>query len=261
MRQLAKVKPLFFIVLSSLALLGGCVEKDFDPSDPGDSFAAAREPYDDGLYDIALQKLGAFKSRFPYSKHAPMAELLMANAQYELGRYQEAALTYSQFARLHPRHEKADFALFRVGQSYWIDAPEAVDREQDLTYRAIEEWKTLINRYPESEYTEKAKKFVKQGERRIAESYNFIVNFYCKQEIYHACAYKALELMEDYPEFDDLRLNALRKASLSFTKMADTKRESPDSDKNIFFSRMNAAQLSEKAQTFRNLAKKLAGST
>src|SRR4051812_28292124 len=83
--------------------LTGCAEKEFDPNNPEKSYGIAKEPYDDENYEIALQKLGEFKSRFPYSKFAAEAELLIANSQFELGHYTEAALAYEQFVKLHPK--------------------------------------------------------------------------------------------------------------------------------------------------------------
>ncbi|MFW7378017.1 MAG: outer membrane protein assembly factor BamD [Oligoflexus sp.] len=250
------IKCLFFFVFS-FALFISCVEKDFNPDDPAEAFAAARQPYDDKLYDIAIQRLGGFKSRFPYSKHAPLAELYMANSHFELRQYQEAAMSYEQFVRLYPRHEEVPFAMYRIGESYWIEAPEAIDREQDFTLQAIDEWQKLVRRFPESKYASDAKEFIKKGERRIAESFNFVVNFYCRQELWHACAYKAIQLIDKYPDFADLRLNALNKAAISFEHMAKLKAKDPESDKNIFFRTMTAEELAERGNNFRELAKKL----
>ena len=176
------------LIISILALfpiiLTSCVEKTTDPNDPASAFAAAREPYDDENYEMALQKLGEFKSRFPYSKLTALSELYIANCQYELGRYEEAAVSYEQFATLHPRHEKVPFAMYRIGESYWVDAPEEVDREQEFTLRSLEEWGTLVEKFPNSDYAKKALKNIAIGKRRLAGSVEFIAKFYCKLEIY-----------------------------------------------------------------------------
>lgn len=240
--------------LGILALfLVGCEEKEFDPNDPAKSYGIAKEPYDDENYEIAIQRLGEFKSRFPYSKFAVEAELLLANAQYELGKYAEAAVSYEQFVKLHPKHPKVDFASFRVGESYWEDAPEEVDREQDYTLKAVNEWEKLINKMPNSPYAKKARELVKVGKRRVADSIDFVAAFYCKQEIYHACAYRSIELTDEYPEFYDLRLAALERAILSLDKVAEAKVADPESDKNLYFKHMTAEQIREKAGNMRRL--------
>lgn len=231
----------------------GCEEKEFDPNDPAKSFGIAKEPYDDESYEIALQKLGEFKSRFPYSKYAVEAELLIANAQYELGRYTESALSYEQFVKLHPKHPKVDYAAFRVGESYWQDAPEEIDREQDYTVKAVKEWEKLIDKFPQSPYAKQAKELVQQGKRRVAESIEFVASFYCKQQIYHACAYRSIQLADEFPEFSDLRIKALENAIFSLEKVADAKASDEASDKNLYFKQMSTQEIRERAANFRKL--------
>ena len=249
-----KKSLLFSLILAVYCLvLGGCTEKEFDPNDPQKSFGIAKEPYDDENYEIAIQRLGEFKSRFPYSKFATEAELLIANAQFELGHYTEAALAYEQFVKLHPKHPQVDYAQYRIGESYWKDAPDDVDREQDYTLKAVREWEKLIARLPDSPYSKKAKELVAKGKRRVAESVEFITHFYCKQEIYHACAFTALQLADEYGEFSDLRVKALQYAIKALDKVADEKAQEPNSDSNLYFKTMTAPQIKERADNLKRL--------
>lgn len=240
----------FWAILAVVSV--SCTEKEFDPNDPAKSFAIAREPYDDRNWEIALQKLGEFKSRFPYSKFATTAELFMANAHFELEQFEEAAVAYSQFVKLHPKNEDVDFAMFRVGESYWVEAPQDVDREQEYTIKAIEEWQKLIARIPESPYSKKAQDLIEKGHRRIAGSYQFIADFYCKQEIWFACAFRNEVLIEKYPQYKDMHDKARQQAAKAFEKLAALKREDPESDKNIYFKTMSAEQLDARAKQLRS---------
>lgn len=242
------------LLLLSLSLVwGACSEKEFDPNDPAKSFTIAKEPYDDKSYDIAIQKLGEFKARFPYSKYAVEAELLIANSHYELAHYTEAAFAYEQFVKLHPKHPQVDYAAFRVGESYWQDAPEQIDREQDYTIKAVKEWEKLISKQPNSAYAKQASDLIKRGKRRIAESMGFVARFYCKQEIHHACAYRSIQLADEYPEFPDLRVVALENAIKALEKVADAKARDPQSDKNLYFKQMSADEIRARAVNFRKL--------
>lgn len=241
------------IIFIFASLFAACAEKEFDPNDPEKSYGIAKEPYDDENWEIALSKLGEFKSRFPYSKFAAESELLIANAHFELGHYTEAAIAYEQFVKLHPKHPKVDYAMFRIGESYWQDAPEEIDREQDYTLKSIREWERLIEKMPDSPYSAKAKELVKQGKRRVAESVAFIVRFYCKQDIYHACAYRAIQLADEYAEFKDLRIEAVEYAVLALDKVAAAKAADPTSDKNLYFKQMSADEIKARADNFRKL--------
>lgn len=244
-----------FLVVAGLLLFCACAEKEFDPADPQKSFGIAKEPYDDENYERAITRLGEFKSRFPYSQYAIEAELLVANSHFELGHFAEAAASYEQFVKLHPKHPKVDFAMYRVGECYWSDAPEDIDREQDYTNLAVEHWEKLVEKMPQSPYSEKARKFIAEGKRRMAESLAFIANFYCRQEIYHACAYRFIKLTEQYPQFADLQNEAYTKAAKALDKVADAKAADPSSDKNLYFKRYTAEQIRALANDYRKKVK------
>ena len=240
-----------------LGLALSCSEKQFDPDNPSKSYALAKEPYDDENYELALTKLGEFKSRFPYSKFATDAELLMANSHYELEQYAEATASYKQFIKLHPNHPKNPFAQFRIGQSYWADAPEEVNREQDLTSRAIAEWEVLVKSYPKSEYTPKAVELIKKGKRRMAEAEKSIADFYCRQKIWHACAYRYVALADTAPiEFKDLIKIALEEASFAFDKMAD-EWNTEAKDKNLYYRKMSKEELAKQGKLLKEKSAKL----
>ncbi|MBM4251475.1 MAG: outer membrane protein assembly factor BamD [Deltaproteobacteria bacterium] len=245
---------LLTMLMCILAVItSACSEKEFDPNDPQKSFGIAKEPYDDENFEIAVQRLGEFKARFPYSKFATEAELLIANAQFELGHYTEAALDYEQFVKLHPHHPQVDFAYFRIGESYWEDAPSEIDREQEFTQKAISEWEELIARMPDSNYAKKARDLVAKGKRRIAESILFVARFYCKQEIYHACAFVSVQLADEFGEYGDLRVEALTLAIKALDQVALAKTKAPDSDKNLYFKSMTAAEIRARSDNFKRL--------
>jgi len=237
--------------MATVWTIQGCSEKEFDPNDPKKSFGIAKEYYDDESWDMAITKLGEFKSRFPYSQYAVEAELLIANSHFELDQFIEAAAAYEQFAKLHPKHPKLDFAMFRVGESHWKDAPEEIDREQEYTIKAIEEWQKLVDRMPTSSWSEKAKGLIEQGKRRLAESSEFVSKFYCRREIYHACAFRYIKLAAEFSQFPDLKRNALSEAARALDILATQKEAAPDSDKNLYFKKYSPAALRAQAAELR----------
>ena len=227
--------------------LPGCTEKVLDPNDPKTSYAHAKEAYDEESFEIAISKLGEFKSRFPYSQYATDAELLIANAQFQLSRYPEAVVSYEQFVKLHPKHPQSDFAMFRIGESYWKDAPEEVNREQEFTAKAIDEWHKLLATHPESKYSNEARNLILAGRKRLAEHAIFISDFYCRKKIYHSCAFRFLQVDKDFPEFPAIRKSALLAAATALELVAKQKEIDPDLDTNLFVRDKTAAQIREEA--------------
>ena len=251
-RCILRILPVLFLLLvNSLS----CTDKEYTGNDPGEAFAFAREPYDDKSYDNAIKRLGEFKSRFPYSKHTALADLYIANAHFELEQYEEAAASYANFSKLHPKHEQVPFAMYRAGESYWNDS-QTIDRDQEYTQKAIDEWQKLVEKFPQNPYTDKARKQIVDGKLKIAKSHEFIADFYCKLEIYHACAFRFLLLAKEYPEFKDIHKKSLQKAADSLDKLAKLKEADPESDKNIYFKTMTPDQMRQKASQLREEATK-----
>ena len=207
---------------------GGCFAKSFNPADPDASFAAARGSFDSGDYELAITRLGSFTSRFPYNNLTAEAELLIADALYALSRYPEALLAYQRFVRLRPRHPRRAYAMFQIGQAHWVEAPDAVDREQNYTYQALAAWRELLAAYPASAEAEKAQQLIEQGERRIAGSFIFIADFYCAQGIYHSCAWRHIELAKQWARFADLAAASRRKAADALEKVLAQKNTAPN---------------------------------
>ena len=244
-------------ILISL-LIVGCVEKEFDSNRPEYSYQIAKEPFDNGNYEIALNKLKEFKARFPYSRFSQQAELLIADSNFELSRYPEAAATYEQFVTMHPKHPKVEYAIFRIGESYWADAPTAEDRDQELTSEAIKAWRRLIDEFPNSEYTVKAKALVEEGSLRIAEGDAFVAGFYCKMSIWHACAYRSANLAKESTQYPKIRKQALNDAITAFNRLAELKKEAaPDDTSHIYFRDYTVQQLRQKASDLQQQLKVL----
>lgn len=238
-----------YMVILLCLLAAACTEKGIIPDNPQESFANAREPYDDHNYELAIKKLGEFKSRFPYSRYAVEAELLIADSYFATGKFTEAGVAYEQFVKLHPKHEKIDLALFRVGLSYWKDAPEQIDREQEYTQIAISKWEKLIKEFPSNPYTSEAKELMDKGKLRIAKSEDFVARYYCRKEIWHSCAYHSLIILERFKDYTDLATAAIERASIALEHIAKEKPYAKE--KNLFNRDATPEELMEKSRSLR----------
>ena len=238
-----------------LLVVVACTEKEFDPNDPKKSFGIAKEPFDNGYYEEAVKRLGEFKARFPYSQFASEAELLIADSHFHLEHFQESAAAYDTFVKLHPKHPKTGYALYRIAESYWEDSPEEPSREQEYTEKAIQQWQEVIEKYPGTEFASKSKDMVAKGRQRLAASIRFIARFYCKQEVWHSCAFRYTELLEKFPEQKDMADEALTQAAMALDHVALAKEHDPQSDKNLYHRSMTSQQIREKAANLRRILK------
>lgn len=248
----------FFVYMAAIWFFAlSCDEVKDKYADPEKAFLAAREYYDDENYEMSLPKLQEFKARFPYSKYAREADLLIGDAYYQTDSFAEAAAVYEQFVKLYPSHPKVDFAKHRVGLCYWAEAPEALDREQDFTRRALKEWEELERDFPKSKHLPEAKAFYKIGRRRLADADHFVAKFYCKLEKWGACAYRAVKIIDDHAQFKEIMKSAAKLGEKSLYELAQgVKSGEIKSDANLLVKTWNADQLLKKSQELGEIYKK-----
>ncbi len=104
-----------FATTLSLALLAGCASNDTTPEEE-DEFAGvqerelyelARTALDSNRFPIAIERLEALDTRYPFGPHAEQAQLELIYAYYENSNWEEARAAASRFIRLHPDHPLA----------------------------------------------------------------------------------------------------------------------------------------------------------
>lgn len=245
-------------VISPVVMVSGCDEVKENSTDPAVAFLAAREAYDDEYYELALPKLQEFRARFPYSKYAKQAMLLIADSHFQMDDFPDAAAVYEQFVKLHPSDSQADFARFRVGLCYWKEAPEELDREQENTENAIKVWSDLERDFPKSKYLSEAKGYMKIGQRRIAEADHFVAKFYCKLEKWSACAYRSMEFVEKHSTQKDLLKDAARLGEKAFMNLAsELEAGEMKGDANLFAKSMTPEQMKAKSKELGIIHRKL----
>ena len=222
------------ILLIVLLPVSGCATTGNKSTSLEETYKHALARFEAKKYEEAIDQLGKFKSRHPYSNKATTAELLIADSFFALKHYQEALYAYQQFAQLHPHHPQRPYALFQVGNSYWAEAPKAVNRAQENTRKAINVWRNLIKEYPQHENAAQAEQMLESGERRLAKSYALVASFYCAQKIYHACAYRHLALATKFTQFPDLRVASYNKAADALEHVLQDLLAQPTSTANVY---------------------------
>jgi outer membrane protein assembly factor BamD len=65
---------------------------------------------------------GAFeeiKRRYSFTSFAPLAELRLADINFEREEYQDAISNYDEFIKMHPGHKEVPNAIYKKGLSYF----------------------------------------------------------------------------------------------------------------------------------------------
>jgi outer membrane protein assembly factor BamD len=155
--------------------------------------------YDDGQYRAAIDNFKQLKDWYPFSKHAILAELKIADAHYYLSEYAEAVQAYEQFEQLHPRNEAIPYVIYQIGRCYY-DQVGTIDRDQTSAQKALEVFARLIKQYPETDYAHKARVHLIRCQRSLSEHDFYIGMFYYRSEHYLAALKRFENVVTQYPD-------------------------------------------------------------
>ncbi len=176
----------------------------------------AKQNYEKGLaelkdenYPEALRFFSYVKQKFPFSKYAPLAELAIADTQFEREAYQEAIDSYKSFIRLRPKHEKVSdgYASFRIAECYVKEMPDdffimppSYEKDQSSVYDALRELSNVLERYPESKYAKDAREYRRKVLHRLIDHEVFVARFYLGQGHPKGAVLRISEALRRYPD-------------------------------------------------------------
>lgn len=211
---------LFFRRFFALLLLGcliACSSSEKNADTPEGLYKIAEEFENADRYDLAVQRYGEVKNKFPYSAYATRAELAIADVHFKAEAWPEAQVAYQLFRDLHPKHPRVDYVVYRIGLSFYNQLPETVDRDLTLAKDAIASFSEVAERYPSSEYAKESLEKKDDCLKRLAGKEDYIGDFYFKRGLYESALPRYENLVKVYPGlgFDE---RALSRAAIAAAK-------------------------------------------
>lgn len=147
---------------------------------------------------------------YPNTKFAVLSEIGLADAYFYKNEYDEAQSRYNEFYNLHPNNEYTPYAIYMSGRCF-EELSSDYDRDLTPVKNAISEFQRLIRDYPESSYTEDARKRLEGLYEKVAMREFYIGRFYYRRNLYHSAIERLKGLLDNYPNF------SLRERALYYT--------------------------------------------
>jgi outer membrane protein assembly factor BamD len=199
--------PFLIIVYCCLvACLAGCATTP--PPQAGSPvnsyFKQGDEMFQQKKYDEAIAQWKRVKeSGYISPEISAMADLRIADAQFENKNYIEAGASYESFRKFHPDSLKAPYALFRICLCNYNQIT-GIDRDQTPVNNAVAMFESFLKQYPTSEYAPEARAKLADCIDKQAQYETYIGRFYYHFGKYRAAAKRLEECIERYPEAPSL---------------------------------------------------------
>lgn len=160
----------------------------------------------DHNYDEATKYFEYVRTHYPFQDASKVAELRLADTDFDKGEWDAARDRYQNFVKAHPSNPQADYASYRAALTYFKDAPSGFfllppQYEKDLTpvQNALKSMTGFVHDWPESKYLPDAQKVIASCEKLLAQHEMYVSDFYAKRDHPAGAANRLEVLVKDYP--------------------------------------------------------------
>lgn len=206
-------RPLF-VALFTLVSLVGCASKD-----PNEKLAKkyseteqayyyrAQKALKGGQMTVAVEKLDALETRFPFGRYAEQVQLELIYAHFRNQDYAQAIAAADRFLRLHPNHPQSDYALYvKALATFNLDRSvlepvlptDLSKRDMGAARESFRYFSQLVSQYPNSPYYADARARMVFLRSLLAEYEVNVARFYIKRGAYVAAANRGNYIVQNF---------------------------------------------------------------
>ena len=206
MKAVVKVVVLLFITVLIAACAG---EQDRPDLSEREIYETAQGYLKSKNFALAVDNLQLLESRYPFGPYAEQAQLEIIYAHYRRGDNEAAVAAADRFIRLHPQHQKVDYAYYMRGLANYTDGEgflerfittDMTQRDPGSTIQSFDDFRQLLQRFPDSEYADDAKARMIQLRNRLARYEINVANYYFKRKAYLAATNRGRYVIENLPQ-------------------------------------------------------------
>jgi len=195
-----KIKNII-ILLSAAIIVSGCAGKKKTQENLAQQqveqlYNKGKKALKSGNYGFAVQYFQALEANYPYGEYTEQAKLDMIFAFNKSNQIEKAIEASENFIKLYPTHKNVDYAYYMKGVASFERKQSRMDKFMKGGKKAIRDPKPfrdsenafndLINRYPQSIYTDDAKQRVVYIQNALAERELAVAQFYYDSKTYVA---------------------------------------------------------------------------
>jgi outer membrane protein assembly factor BamD len=187
------------LLLCSLLLVSACESSGAKSAatltyteDAHKAYKEALRAYEDKEWETARALFSEVKRLFAYSKYARLAELRMADIDFEQSKFSDAISSYRAFIKGHRGDQNVEYARYRIAKALFLDVSDTIllpsqeERDQANARDAHRELGVFVKRYPQSRYRVEARYMLEVVTQRLVRHELYVARYYLREDNFEA---------------------------------------------------------------------------
>ena len=191
------VRAISFVILSAVLLLG-CSALPLNKQ-PEALYNDGEASFKKGNYEDAITLWKKVKESYQSPELSAKAEIGIADAYFMNKDYIEAAAAYEDFRKLHPVHDRAAYALYRQGLSYYKEI-NGIDTDQTPIKNALSSLGLYLSQYPHGENVAEVTEKARDCRDKQAQYEIYVGTFYLRTGNYNAAIGRFETALKTFPD-------------------------------------------------------------
>lgn len=213
------------LLLSSLIGFGALASTGCEKNEPRTALSYtdnAKKAYDEAMAEfqshnwIEAQALfREVKRKYHYAKYAKLAELRIADADFEQDKFAEAIRGYRQFVHDHRSDpEEVAYARSKIAEAQYRQIsdsfllPTADERDQAVILDAFKELKGYVHDYPNAKETVRIRELLAEVTARLMRHELYVARFYLARDNFEAAVLRVQYAMRNFAGGPNVRPTA-----------------------------------------------------
>jgi outer membrane protein assembly factor BamD len=208
-----------FRVVAVCAVLGaaaaglGCTSEAKAPESPIHYTENAKKAYDRALaayfdrdWELANQLFKELKTKYGYSRYARLAELRLADIEYNEEKYAEAVGSYKSFVSDYPNDPEVPYARYKIAKAEFVQSgasvllPPLEERDLSNVRDAHVALRALIADYPDSKHTSELRFMLETVTGLLVRHELYVARFYLGRDNFDAAVARCEYALRTYQD-------------------------------------------------------------
>ncbi len=189
----------YILLIISLLTISCATRQTLAPLEPAAEFERALAFFENKKYDQAIQGFERILFYHPSSEFVDDAQYWLGRTYLEQKQYDQAIIEFDYLIRNFPKSAKLEDTYFHRARAHLLAAPSYEKDLNDLKI-AIRFFDEFLTRYPNSKYTDDARKEILTARERLAKKQLENGKLYEKLNEMTAALLYYEHIMNNYPE-------------------------------------------------------------